>query len=43
MILCVDIGNTNIVCAIWNDNNFTNIKRIETGKQELFISKTNKI
>lgn len=34
MILCIDIGNTNIVSAIWNGKNFTNHSRIETNKEK---------
>ena len=43
MILCVDIGNTNIVHATWNNNIFSNIKRIETRKDNLLITNKNKI
>ena len=42
MILCIDIGNTNIVYATWN-NNSSDIKRIETGQHNLSISNKNKI
>ena len=34
MILCIDIGNTNIVSAIWDGRNFTNYSRIETSKEK---------
>ena len=37
MILCVDIGNTNIVHANWNNNNFDEIGRVKTGKCNLKI------
>ena len=37
MILCVDIGNTNIVYSTWEESNFTEINRIETGEHDLII------
>ena len=35
MILCIDIGNSNIVYALWNGNAFINIQRIETGESDI--------
>ena len=43
MTLCIDIGNTNIVYATWDKNNFVNIQRIETGKHDLLIPNIEKI
>ena len=43
MTLCIDIGNTNIVYATWNENNFVNIQRIETGIHDLLIPNIEKI
>ena len=37
MRLCVDIGNTNIVHASWDNNDFDEIKRVKTGKCNLEI------
>ena len=42
MILCIDIGNTNISYAIW-DNNFSSINRIETEKYKTIFPLKNKI
>ena len=42
MILCIDIGNTNISYAIW-DNNFSSINRIETKKYKTIFPLKNKI
>ena len=43
MILCIDIGNTNIVYDFWDNNQFTDIKRLETGKHDLLIADKKKI
>ena len=43
MTLCIDIGNTNIVYATWEKNNFINIQRIETGTHDLLIPNIEKI
>tara|TARA_Y100001970_G_C14151773_1_gene813122 strand:+ start:421 stop:1146 length:726 start_codon:yes stop_codon:yes gene_type:complete len=37
MILCIDIGNSNIVYALWNGNAFINIQRIETGESDIEV------
>ena len=39
MILCIDIGNTNITHATWNGDDFDQINRITTDKHELILSK----
>ena len=38
MMLCIDIGNTNIAYATCIKNNFNKIQRIETKKEDLIIS-----
>tara|TARA_B100001250_G_C19783084_1_gene782809 strand:+ start:1321 stop:2046 length:726 start_codon:yes stop_codon:yes gene_type:complete len=43
MILCVDIGNSNIVYALWNGETFTNIQRIETSESNIEIPSKSKI
>ena len=35
MILCVDIGNTNIVSAVWDGKKFIDYKRIETNNSNI--------
>ena len=37
MILCIDIGNTNIVYATWENNGFSNIHRFETKRNNFLI------
>ncbi len=36
MILCIDIGNTNIVSAIWDGKKFIDFSRIETYNSNIF-------
>lgn len=45
MILCVDIGNTNIVSAVWDGKKFIDYKRIETNNSNIIEinSKINKV
>ena len=43
MILCVDIGNTSITYAIWDNNEFNQINRIPTGEHKLTLINKNEI
>ena len=41
MILCIDIGNTNIVSAIWDGKKFIDYSRIETYNSNIFEANHN--
>jgi len=41
MILCIDIGNTNIVSAIWDGKKFIDFSRIETYNSNIFEANHN--
>ena len=43
MILCIDIGNTSITYAIWENNNFNSINRVSSNKHDLNINDNSNI
>ena len=43
MTLCIDIGNTNIVYAHWNNDGFSDIMRLKTDKHNLIIKNQEEI
>ena len=34
-LMCIDIGNTNIVAGIYNDNQLEKIQRLESSKKAI--------